>query len=298
MALRAGAISARRRRPGRSAAARPFAMSRTWAVPSLVEDDRDAGADAVGLLQLALQAAPGQVDLRREPARCEARRPGPRRGDAARRPATATKRVDARSASLGLVEGQEDPLDARGPADAGRRRARRARRSAGRSGRRRRAGTARRARRSGTRRSCACSSRAREPGCASSCTRCRPGRAARAPPRSARRPRPRAARASSARSPLPPWSPGSAASKARRGLVSMRSTTSLARVGLVGAQIGLELLAVRGPRLRRAQAARAAGPSAGTPRPVSRSLQDPISSASTSGESEPITSPPSWLNWR
>ena len=77
----------------------------------------------------------------------------------------------------------------------------------------------------------------------------------------------RGGRAGAARSAMTSRVPGWSVSKARSGLRSMRSRTSRARLVLVGAQVGLQLLAVGGARLRACRGWRSA---ARTPRDAER----------------------------
>ena len=170
-----------------------------------LEDQDAAGADPVGVFELALEPAPAEVELGREAgvAQLDRQRHRPlplaRVGDrdegVAPRPAPPPRPAPAGSA--------RSRPPSRPPASP----ARRAARSARRSGRRRRSPTGRRARRRRRRRSSACSSRGRGPGSGRARRRCRRRRAAPAPRRSARRPRRRGRRRSSARSPSPPASP-------------------------------------------------------------------------------------------
>ena len=106
---------------GRPARCSPLSMSRSCAEPSASRMSDAAGADPVGVLELALEAAAGRGRPRPRARRCAARSPAP--APAARCPssATATKASRPGSASL-LVERQQDPLDPRRPADRRRRR--------------------------------------------------------------------------------------------------------------------------------------------------------------------------------
>ena len=185
-----------------------------------------AGADPVGLLELALEAAAAEVDLGREPGLAQFADK-----DEGQRAALGVVLGDgdedvASRRRLLLVQGQQDPLDPGRPADRRAPACRRAARPGRRSVRRRRSPTGRRGGRRRRRRSSACSSRGREPGSGRLRRRRRRRRAAPAPRRSARRRRPRADRPASAPSAITARVPSSSESKARSGLASIRSRTS------------------------------------------------------------------------
>ena len=87
-----------------------------------LEDQDAAGADPVGVLELALEAAPGEVDLGREPGVAQLGRPAP--APAARCSSSATAMKASRpGAGSSSSERQQDPLDPGRPADRRRRRA-------------------------------------------------------------------------------------------------------------------------------------------------------------------------------
>ena len=90
-------------------------------VPSASRISDAAGADPVGVLELALEAAPGEVDLGREPGVAQLDRQRHRPLAAGPSSAIATK-ASRPAASLLLVERQQDPLDPGRPADRRRRR--------------------------------------------------------------------------------------------------------------------------------------------------------------------------------
>ena len=72
----------------------------------------------------------------------------------------------------------------------------------------------------------------------------------------------------------------------------------LGQLGLVPAQVGDQLARGRRRAPPATRGCRAAARAPGTPSARSSSSRSMISSASTSGESEPIASAPIWLNWR
>ena len=107
--------------PGSAARCSPVFMSRSWALPSASRMRTRRGADPVGVFELALEAAAGEVDLGRDPGvaqldRQRHRPPAlPRVGDRDEGVAPRRRRL--------LVQGQQDPLDPGRPADRRRRRA-------------------------------------------------------------------------------------------------------------------------------------------------------------------------------
>ena len=118
-----------------------------------------------------------------------------------------------------------------------------------------------------------------------------------APRRSARRRPGRGGRPCAARRPSPPgcprpWSRRRAAGSRRCARARRRRARPRARAGRRAAPRGRRRASRRVPRLD----SRRRRP--GTPSPRSRSSSSMISSASTSGDSEPITSASSWWNWR
>ncbi len=159
-----------RDRPARCS---PRRMSRSCGALGL-EDSDAAGAEAVRVLQLALEAAPGEVDLGGEAGFAQFagqdQRPAALLGATRRR----LRGRAARTPRPAPARSARSPPPSRPPGSAGRRAARPGRRS----GHRRRSPTGLRAGRRRRRRSCACSSRGRAPGSGRSSRRRRPRRAA------------------------------------------------------------------------------------------------------------------------
>ena len=108
-------------RRSRPPAARRVFMSRSWVDAVGLEDQDVAGADPVGVLELALEAAAGEVDLGRQPgvAQLDGERHRPLALAESSAIATKASRPGRR---LLLVERQQDPLDPGRPADRRRRR--------------------------------------------------------------------------------------------------------------------------------------------------------------------------------
>ena len=189
-------------------------------------EDQDArGADPVGVFELALEAAPGQVDLGREPGVAQLDRQRHRPLAAGPASAIATK-ASRPAASLLLVQRQQDPLDPGRPAD------RRRRRPAELLDQAVVAAAAADLRLGAERVADEGEDRARvvveaaDQGRVDLVGDRRPRRAAPAPRRSARRPRPRARSTIVGALAITPRVPSSSESKARSGLMSIRSRTS------------------------------------------------------------------------
>ena len=259
----------------------PVSMSRAVACPASSRISGDVGARAVGLLHLALEAAPARSRSAAIPARrssstsaqCALALPVGRHDE----------HLHGRRAPV-LVERQQNPLD---PACPSGRRGRRPAEQldqpvvAAAAGHLRLRAQAARTR---TRTRCGCSSRGHAPACRRARSGPRHGRAGPAPPRSARRPRRRGARASSARAPSRrgcprPWSRRRAAGSRRSARGRPRRARPRARAGRSAARRGTR----RVPRASRG--CRAAGSGRARRGSCSRSLSSTISSASTSGES-------------
>ena len=219
----------------------------------VAEDGNVAGAGAVRLLELALERAPAEFESRRVP---RAARVGgePERGLAQLRLRVRDEQVERRRGLVRQRARQQDPLDARRPAHARRRRAAdlldQPVVAPAAADARLRAEVGGRELEHGAR---VVVQAAHERRCRPR-TADRPRRAGRARRRSARSPRGRARRAAAARRAITARVPGWSESNARSGFRSIRATTSSDSRAALLAQVLLQLVAVAQAVERHAEA--------------------------------------------